>query len=79
MKPYVPLGILYLTSHLRAQASTSKCSTPPFVAGASYRAFLESEKPAVLGVYANLMTRGSVVRILKAAKEAGLEDSRGRS
>ncbi len=32
---------------------------------------LRSGEPGILGVYANLMTRGSVVRILQAAKEAG--------
>jgi radical SAM superfamily enzyme YgiQ (UPF0313 family) len=32
---------------------------------------LRSEKPAVLGVYANLMTRSNVLDILRVAKEAG--------
>jgi anaerobic magnesium-protoporphyrin IX monomethyl ester cyclase len=32
---------------------------------------LRSEKPSVLGIYANLMTRKNVVEILKVAREAG--------
>src|SRR5215471_12127063 len=32
---------------------------------------LQDTRPAVLGVYANLMTRPSVVQILQTAKEAG--------
>ena len=31
MKPYVPLGILYLTSHLRAWNSRSRCSILRFL------------------------------------------------
>ena len=30
-----------------------------------------SEKPSVLGVYANLMTRSNVIEILEVAREAG--------
>ena len=32
---------------------------------------LRSETPSVLGIYANLMTRGNVVEILNVAHEAG--------
>ena len=30
MKPYVPLGILYICSHLRRKASMWTCSIPRF-------------------------------------------------
>jgi radical SAM superfamily enzyme YgiQ (UPF0313 family) len=33
--------------------------------------FIRSESPSVLGLYANLMTRGNVVEILRVAREAG--------
>ena len=71
MKPYVPLGILYLTSHLRARGFAVEVFDSTFISRDQLLDLIESEKPAVLGVYANLMTRGSVLQILKAAKEAG--------
>jgi anaerobic magnesium-protoporphyrin IX monomethyl ester cyclase len=71
MKPYVPLGILYLASHLRARKFEVEVFDTTFASRQELLNFLESNEPAVLGVYANLMTRSSVLRILKAAKNAG--------
>ncbi len=69
MKPYAPLGILYLASHLRVRHfsvevfDTTFSSRPELQNNSSPR-----DRPSVLGIYANLMTRGSVVRILRAAQ-----------
>jgi len=71
MKPYAPLGILYLTSHLRARHFDVEVFDSTFSSREELTRFLETEKPAVLGIYANLMTRGSVLQILKTAKQAG--------
>jgi radical SAM superfamily enzyme YgiQ (UPF0313 family) len=71
MKPYVPLGILYLASHLRARNFEVEVFDTTFSSRQELLNFLESHGPSVLGVYANLMTRGSVLKILQAAKNAG--------
>src|SRR6185503_13196432 len=71
MKPYVPLGILYLTSHLRARNFNVEVFDSTFSSREELLELLESVEPAVLGIYANLMTRSSVLAILKAAKERG--------
>jgi len=71
MKPYAPLGILYLASHLRARNFDVEVFDTTFSSWPELQKLLTSERPAVLGLYANLMTRGSVVRILRAAREAG--------
>lgn len=71
MKPYVPLGLLYITSHLRARNFAVEVFDSTFGSRNELMRLLESEKPSVLGVYANLMTRSSVMKILKAAKAAG--------
>ena len=75
MKPYVPLGILYLTSHLRARNFEVEVFDSTFPSR-RIDAFARSEKPAVLGVYANLMTRSSALQILKAARSR-VEDRGG--
>jgi anaerobic magnesium-protoporphyrin IX monomethyl ester cyclase len=71
MKPYVPLGILYLASHLRARNFDVEVFDTTFSSWQDLQNLLHNAQPAVLGVYANLMTRPAVVRILEAAKEAG--------
>jgi radical SAM superfamily enzyme YgiQ (UPF0313 family) len=71
MKPYVPLGVLYLTSHLRSRNFDVQVFDTTFASREDLLKVLRMGEPAILGVYANLMTRGSVVRILQAAKEAG--------
>jgi anaerobic magnesium-protoporphyrin IX monomethyl ester cyclase len=71
MKPYAPLGILYLASHLRVRGFGVEVFDTTFSSWPELQNILTQQKPSVLGVYANLMTRGSVVRILRAAREAG--------
>lgn len=71
MKPYVPLGILYLCSHLRQEGFKVEVFDSTFSTYQDLLFALEHTAPAVLGVYANLMTRPTVVKILKAAKAAG--------
>jgi radical SAM superfamily enzyme YgiQ (UPF0313 family) len=71
MKPYAPLGILYLCSHLRQQGFDVEVFDTTFSSRDLLFQHLRSEKPSVLGIYANLMTRGNVVQILRVAREAG--------
>jgi radical SAM superfamily enzyme YgiQ (UPF0313 family) len=71
MKPYAPLGILYLCSHLRKRGFDVDVFDTTFSSRDALFQHLRSEAPSVLGIYANLMTRGNVVEILKVAHEAG--------
>jgi anaerobic magnesium-protoporphyrin IX monomethyl ester cyclase len=71
MKPYPPLGILYICAHLRRKGVQVQVFDSTF----SYRQelfdVLRKGPPSVLGVYANLMTRPNVIEILRCAKDAG--------
>src|SRR6516164_7009014 len=71
MKPYAPLGILYLTSHLRSKGFGIDVFDTTFARRQELFDLLRSEKPSALGIYANLMTRPNVVEILGVAREAG--------
>ena len=71
MKPYVPLGILYICSHLRSKGIDVEVFDTTFSTRAELFSFLRTESPSILGVYANLMTRKFVVEILRVAKEFG--------
>ena len=71
MKPYPPLGILYICSHLRKKGLDAQVFDSTFSSRQALWDVLRQGPPSVLGVYANLMTRSNVVEILGAAKEAG--------
>jgi anaerobic magnesium-protoporphyrin IX monomethyl ester cyclase len=71
MKPYVPLGILYLCSHLRAKRMNVEVFDTTFSSREELFRVLRTTPPSVVGVYANLMTRPNVLEILRVAKEAG--------
>jgi anaerobic magnesium-protoporphyrin IX monomethyl ester cyclase len=71
MKPYAPLGILYLCSHLRSKGFAVDVFDTTFSSRNELFGFLRAEKPSVIGIYANLMTRGNVIEILTVAREAG--------
>lgn len=71
MKPYPPLGILYICAHLRSRGIDVEVFDSTFASRQQLFDLLEHEPPAILGVYANLMTRPNVIEILKIAKQAG--------
>jgi len=71
MKPYPPLGILYICSHLREKGVDAEVFDSTFSSRQELWDRLLQGPPSVLGVYANLMTRSSVVEILRVAKNCG--------
>jgi anaerobic magnesium-protoporphyrin IX monomethyl ester cyclase len=71
MKPYPPLGILYISSHLRRKGFRVEVFDSTFRSRNELFEVLRQGPPAVLGVYANLMTRSNVLEILRTAKESG--------
>lgn len=71
MKPYAPLGILYLCSHLRERGFEVDVFDTTFSTRELLFQHLRTEKPSILGVYSNLMTRKNVIDILRVAHEAG--------
>jgi radical SAM superfamily enzyme YgiQ (UPF0313 family) len=71
MKPYVPLGILYLSSHLRRKGFEVEIYDSTFGSKDELFRILREEPPAVLGIYANLMTRANVLAITRVARDSG--------
>ena len=68
MKPYPPLGILYLSSHLKARGFDSEIYDSTFGSRQELFSILDSAPAGVAGIYGNLMTRASVLAILERAK-----------
>jgi len=70
-KPYVPLGILYICSHLREKGFDVEVFDTTFLTTPDLVHHLQAERPSILGIYANLMTRKKVIEILSVARAAG--------
>ncbi len=71
MKPYAPLGILYLCSHLRRAGFEVEVFDTTFSSRDALFHHLRTEAPSMLGIYANLMTRSNAIEIIAVAREAG--------
>ena len=71
MKPYAPLGLLYLSSHLRGKGFAPEIYDTTFGSRAELTAILQTGEPGVLGIYGNLMTRRNVLDIMALGRAAG--------
>ncbi len=71
MKPYPPLGILYICAHLRRKGFDVEVFDSTFSSREQLFDVIKKGPPAALGIYANLMTRTNVVEILRYAKNSG--------
>ncbi len=71
MKPYAPMGILYLSSYLRAQGFDVEIYDSTFGTREGLFRILNDGPPAAVGIYGNLMTRGNVLELAGVARAAG--------
>ncbi len=71
MKPYPPLGILYISSHLKAKGFDVQIFDATFSSKDEFREYVKREKPSLVGLYCNLMTRHNVVEMAQICKENG--------
>jgi anaerobic magnesium-protoporphyrin IX monomethyl ester cyclase len=71
MKPYAPLGILYLSSHLRARGFDVEVYDSTFGSKYDLISLLDTQTPAAIGIYGNLMTRPNVLEIITHARASG--------
>ncbi len=71
MRPYPPLGILYISAYLRSKGFAVDVYDSTFGSRPELEQILETGPPGLLGIYANLLTRSSVLKILTRAKACG--------
>lgn len=71
MRPYPPLGILYVAAALQSAAIPVDVFDSTFQRRGRFVERLESSPPSILGIYTTHMTRHSVIRQVKAAKQRG--------
>jgi len=71
MKPYPPLGLLYLSAFLKERGLSVEVFDSTFGDRDGLTDRLASEPGKTLGIYTNLMTRRSVLEIIGVAKRHG--------
>ncbi len=71
MRPYPPLGLLYISSHLKARGFAVDVFDATLSDPQSWHRRLQTLRPPVVGIYVNLLTRSRVLRMIRQAKEIG--------
>jgi anaerobic magnesium-protoporphyrin IX monomethyl ester cyclase len=71
MKPYPPLGLLYVSSHLKSRGFAVDVFDSTFATFDELRVRLTRERPPVVGIYCNLMTKANVLRLMAECRRAG--------
>lgn len=71
MKPYPPLGLLYLASHLRARGFEVRVVDSTFMRRRDHLEAVRHASAPVVGVYVNLMTRRNALEVIAEAHRGG--------
>lgn len=69
MRPYPPLGILYLSSYLKAQGFAVDVFDTTFSQMSAFRDYIRQTRPPVVGIYTNMMTKRNVLTMIAFCKQ----------
>jgi len=71
MRPHPPLGLLYLSSHLKSRGVGVGVFDATFRSLEDFSHTLERERPPVVGIAVNLMTKRNALRMIALARRRG--------
>jgi radical SAM superfamily enzyme YgiQ (UPF0313 family) len=69
MKPYPPLGLLYISAYIEQLNLDHELFDSTFRSPDDLKAVLQEKKPECIGIYANFLTRNSILRIIQFIRE----------
>ena len=70
MKPYPPLGLLYVSAYLNSREIDNHVFDSTFYSREEQLAFVLRKQPEVIAIYTNLMTKIEVVKLIQELKTA---------
>lgn len=70
MKPYPPLGILYISAWLKKHGFSPIIFDSTFSDFQAQQDFILNNPPDIIGIYSNLMTRPNVVKLIRFIRKA---------
>ncbi len=65
MRPYPPLGLLYISAYLKQQNIDCTIFDTTFSSKEKFRTYLLAHRPRFVGIYVNLMTRLNVLEAIR--------------
>ncbi|WP_298155891.1 radical SAM protein [Flavobacterium sp.] len=68
MKPYPPLGLLYISGYLNSKGVANHVFDSTFSSQSEQLSFILDKKPEIVAIYTNLMTKIEVIRLIKELK-----------
>ena len=71
MRPHPPLGLLYLSSYLKSRGVDVGVFDGTFRSLEGFAEVLQNERPPVVGIASNLMTKRNALAMIALAKTAG--------
>jgi anaerobic magnesium-protoporphyrin IX monomethyl ester cyclase len=71
MKPYPTLGLLYISSHLKARGFDVGLFDTTFTNKDAFKRYIEAERPPIVGIYTNLMTKLNILPMIGWCKAVG--------
>lgn len=71
MRPYPPLGILYISAHLKARGFDVDVFDTTFSALDAFETYITEKRPPIVGIYCNMMTRRNVIKMVQMCKAVG--------
>lgn len=69
MRPYPPLGVLYISSYLEKYGFPNEIFDTTFSSNEKLHQYISSFRPDIIGIYTNLVTKINVVRIIGFIKQ----------
>ena len=69
MKPYPPLGLLYISAFLNKHQQPHLVFDTTFSTELKWQNFILEEKPDIIAFYVNLMTKVKVIKLMKWIKK----------
>jgi len=68
MKPYAPLGLLYISAYLNEQHIENHLYDSTFYSKEQQLQFIKEKQPKAVAIYTNLMTKINVIKLIKILK-----------
>ena len=78
MRPYPPLGLLYLSAYMKRAGFRVEVFDSTFSQPVDLEEFIRERRPPVVGIYGNLMTRQNVLQIMAWSRASGAKVVMGR-
>src|SRR4030095_16702546 len=73
MKPYPPLGILYLSAYLKRAGFSVEVFDSTFRDPKDFEEAVRRIRPKIVGIYANIITRDNVFTMTRIDKQNGVQ------